>query len=203
MHSVLWQYALSARHPPNRCVGLTDPLHPAQSLTFPDPAPIDLPLGKVVEWSVNHVAVHPLHTHVNPFQLQELPPASLLPGCQYSSWFEVGGRAGGGGGMAAAGGRPARAQRSGAATPGCQHVNTTPAPRPAPLLRQPTQRSAAGSAHPRPPTHPPTHLPTHPPACPPRHQAGDYFDVLNLPMMSQAATARIRLQPGEFPGYAV
>ncbi|KAI7841496.1 hypothetical protein COHA_004889 [Chlorella ohadii] len=92
-----------------------------QSLSFPDPAPIDLPLGKVVEWSVNHVAVHPLHTHTNPFQLQELLPANLLPGCQYSSWFE----------------------------------------------------------------------------------AGDYYDVLNLPMMSQGATARIRLQPGEFPGYAV
>ncbi len=69
-----------ATHPP-----------PPQSLSFPDPAPIDLPLGKVVEWSVNHVAVHPLHTHTNPFQLQELLPANLLPGCQYSSWFEVGG----------------------------------------------------------------------------------------------------------------
>ncbi len=41
------------------------------------------------------------------------------------------------------------------------------------------------------------------PSSPCNRQAGDYYDVLNLPMMSQGATARIRLQPGEFPGYAV
>lgn len=34
-------------------------------------------------------------------------------------------------------------------------------------------------------------------------QAGDYADVLMLPMMLQGATARLRLQPGEFVGYAV
>lgn len=31
-----------------------------QNFSFPDPNPIDLPLGSVVEWDMNHAAVHPM-----------------------------------------------------------------------------------------------------------------------------------------------
>ena len=31
-----------------------------QPFSFPDAAPIELPLGSVVEWEVNRLAVHPL-----------------------------------------------------------------------------------------------------------------------------------------------
>lgn len=34
-------------------------------------------------------------------------------------------------------------------------------------------------------------------------QVGDYYDVLMMPMMSMGATMRLRIQPGEFTGYAV
>ncbi|PSC67257.1 HAD-superfamily subfamily IIA hydrolase [Micractinium conductrix] len=92
-----------------------------KNFTFPDSEPIKLQLGKVVEWKANYVAVHPLHMHTNPFQIQDLAAANLLPGCSYTSWFE----------------------------------------------------------------------------------AGDYHDTLMLPQMQLWGTVRLRLQPGEFTGYAV
>ena len=39
------------------------------------------------------------HMHTNPFQIQDLAAANLLPGCSYTSWFEV--RASGGPGQGA------------------------------------------------------------------------------------------------------
>lgn len=59
------------------------------NFTYPDPDPIDLPLGSVVEWGFNHQQFHPVHVHVNPFQLMDLPESSLNANTTYTSWFQV------------------------------------------------------------------------------------------------------------------
>ena len=46
-------------------------------------------LGKVVEWNFPDVFIHPLHLHVNPFQIVKLGQDQLAPGLNYTSWFEV------------------------------------------------------------------------------------------------------------------
>ncbi|KAI7843970.1 hypothetical protein COHA_002508 [Chlorella ohadii] len=61
-----------------------------ENFTFPDPNPIELPLGSVVEFASAKMHAHPLHIHTNPFQLIELPEENLQPGCSYSDWFEPG-----------------------------------------------------------------------------------------------------------------
>ena len=51
--------------------------------------PYILPIGKVVEWSVAYTSGHPLHTHINPFQIVdygELNNDTSLDG----GWFEIG-----------------------------------------------------------------------------------------------------------------
>lgn len=53
--------------------------------------PYDLPIGSVVEWRVERLAAHPLHTHINPFQLQEISPDLLKANTSLDGgWFETG-----------------------------------------------------------------------------------------------------------------
>ena len=53
--------------------------------------PYNLPIGSVVEWQFERLAAHPLHTHINPFQVQEISPNSLLPNTTLDGgWFEAG-----------------------------------------------------------------------------------------------------------------
>ena len=62
-----------------------------QNFSYPDPAPLKLPLGKVVEWpAFLYAAEHPLHTHVVPYQLMKLDTDFLSPGCSFTSWFQPG-----------------------------------------------------------------------------------------------------------------
>lgn len=60
-----------------------------KSFTFPDSNPLRVPLGKIVEWRFN-LFLHPLHEHISPFQIQELPAANLRKNCSYTSYFEAG-----------------------------------------------------------------------------------------------------------------
>ena len=61
-----------------------------RALTAPPPSP--LPAPPAVEWpNFENANDHPLHLHVNPFQLVELSgPAFLAPGVNYTSWFREG-----------------------------------------------------------------------------------------------------------------
>ena len=68
---------------------------------FPDPDPLVLELGKVVQWNFVDIDFHPLHTHINPFQIAALNASWLFPQSRFTSYFEVrerGAARGGGGG---------------------------------------------------------------------------------------------------------
>lgn len=59
------------------------------NFTFPEPNPYKLEIGKVVQWSISRLGAHPLHPHVNPFQLQVLPPPAENTTFE-GGWFEAG-----------------------------------------------------------------------------------------------------------------
>lgn len=60
-----------------------------RNFTFPDKEPYIMEIGKVVQWSIDRLAYHPLHTHVSPFQIQKLP--ELQPNTTFEGgWFEAG-----------------------------------------------------------------------------------------------------------------
>ncbi|GAB4816399.1 hypothetical protein N2152v2_003445 [Parachlorella kessleri] len=61
-----------------------------KNFSLPDPAPVDLPIGKVVHVQFDGINVHPFHIHVNPYQLVKLYPDQLDPGANFTSWFEEG-----------------------------------------------------------------------------------------------------------------
>ncbi len=62
-----------------------------KNFSYPDPDPLKMPLGKIVEWgSFLYASGHPLHTHNVPYQLQKLDTEYLQPGCSFTSWFEPG-----------------------------------------------------------------------------------------------------------------
>jgi len=54
--------------------------------------PYELPIGQVSEWRLARLASHPLHVHVNPFQLFELPEGRNLQEntTNAGGWFEAG-----------------------------------------------------------------------------------------------------------------
>ncbi|KAI8476534.1 MAG: hypothetical protein J3K34DRAFT_463838 [Monoraphidium minutum] len=63
-----------------------------QQFTFPDPAPLVLPLGKVAQWSFNDAYFHPLHVHTNPFQLVEINATAkpAAPGNRPTNYYKIG-----------------------------------------------------------------------------------------------------------------
>lgn len=58
-----------------------------QPFSYPDSSPVELPIGKIVEWNFGRLAQHPMHVHTNPYQIVALPTPTSKP---YTSWFEVG-----------------------------------------------------------------------------------------------------------------
>jgi len=64
--------------------------------TFPEPEPFEMRIGSVVQWvKMGGLLGHPLHVHINPFQIVQLPNA--MPGIDGGTngtyagdWFEVG-----------------------------------------------------------------------------------------------------------------
>jgi hypothetical protein len=58
--------------------------------TYPDPDPLVMRLGTVTEWVFDALAFHPLHVHVNPFQIAALNDSFLQPGATWSDWFRAG-----------------------------------------------------------------------------------------------------------------
>ncbi len=61
-----------------------------EAFSFPDPNPFKLEIGKVVGWNrMGGTLAHPLHVHINPFQIQTLP--ALLPNTTWEgNYFEAG-----------------------------------------------------------------------------------------------------------------
>ena len=55
--------------------------------SFPDPSPLQAPIGSIVEWSWFMLWAHPLHLHTNPFQIMSLPASAAG---SYTSYFEEG-----------------------------------------------------------------------------------------------------------------
>lgn len=58
--------------------------------SFPTANPIPITVGLVTEWNVGKLMFHPLHVHIQPFQIIELPPE--IKDRPYTSWFKVGDR---------------------------------------------------------------------------------------------------------------
>ena len=61
-----------------------------KSFEYPEPYPLQMPLGKVVEWRLTDLEFHPWHAHVSPFQITKLSVEGLLPNMSYTNWFENG-----------------------------------------------------------------------------------------------------------------
>jgi FtsP/CotA-like multicopper oxidase with cupredoxin domain len=55
--------------------------------SYPTSNPIPIPVGLVTEWNVGKLMFHPLHVHIQPFQIIELPPE--VKDRPYTSWFKV------------------------------------------------------------------------------------------------------------------
>ncbi len=63
--------------------------------SFPDPAPFVMRIGSVTQWpNMGGLLAHPLHVHINPFQIVDLPKALTgadgTNGTYAGDWFEVG-----------------------------------------------------------------------------------------------------------------
>lgn len=59
------------------------------NFTFPEPNPYKMEIGKVIQWSISTLHGHPLHTHINPFQIQALP--DTIDNTSFAGgWFEAG-----------------------------------------------------------------------------------------------------------------
>ena len=58
--------------------------------SFPDPSPLQAPIGSIVEWSWFMLWAHPLHLHTNPFQIMSLPPSGPKGHRRYTNYFEEG-----------------------------------------------------------------------------------------------------------------
>ena len=54
--------------------------------------PYELPVGEVLEWRFSRVSSHPLHVHINPFQMIRAPKSSELRGntTMEGGWYEAG-----------------------------------------------------------------------------------------------------------------
>lgn len=76
----------------NATFGFTPPgcLVGGKSFEYPEPYPLQMPMGKVVEWRLADLTFHPWHAHVNPFQITELSIAGLFPNMTCTNWFENG-----------------------------------------------------------------------------------------------------------------
>lgn len=57
---------------------------------FPDPEPFVMRIGSVTQWvNMGGLIAHPLHVHINPFMITELPKP-IANGTYTGNWFEVG-----------------------------------------------------------------------------------------------------------------
>ncbi|KAI8105692.1 hypothetical protein M9434_000274 [Picochlorum sp. BPE23] len=61
-----------------------------EKFSFPDKAPLQAPMGSIVEWSWFMLWNHPLHLHTNPFQIIDLPSSAIRPWSRWTEYFEVG-----------------------------------------------------------------------------------------------------------------
>ncbi|KAI8477153.1 MAG: hypothetical protein J3K34DRAFT_455469 [Monoraphidium minutum] len=70
--------------------GYTNGSGEGERFAMPDSSPIPLELGKVVQWEFQDLDFHPMHVHINPYQIQELNSTWLFAGSFYTPFFEVG-----------------------------------------------------------------------------------------------------------------
>jgi hypothetical protein len=56
---------------------------------FPDPNPLVMEMGEVVQWTTDNAHSHPLHTHTQPFQLTAFNLSNMYPGTALTSFFQV------------------------------------------------------------------------------------------------------------------
>ncbi len=58
--------------------------------SYPAANPIPITVGLITQWDFGKLHAHPLHVHVQPFQIIDLPPERKDQ--PYTSWFKVGDR---------------------------------------------------------------------------------------------------------------
>lgn len=61
-----------------------------QIFSFPDPAPLVMPLGEIVQWSFNAPRFHPMHVHVNPFQVVYMDRSQVQPNTELTAFYKEG-----------------------------------------------------------------------------------------------------------------
>lgn len=61
-----------------------------QLFSFPDPSPLVLPMGEIVQWTTNNGRSHPFHVHTQPFQLTGFNLSNQLIGTELTNFFQVG-----------------------------------------------------------------------------------------------------------------
>lgn len=58
-----------------------------ENFSYPDPNPLVMPLGKVVEWQIQALSFHPMHIHQQPFQLQGWRNDESYPNTTTTNYF--------------------------------------------------------------------------------------------------------------------
>jgi hypothetical protein len=58
--------------------------------SFPDPNPLVLEMGEIVQWTTDNARSHPLHVHTQPFQLTSFNLSNQLIGTALTNFFQVG-----------------------------------------------------------------------------------------------------------------
>jgi hypothetical protein len=57
--------------------------------SFPDPNPLVMEMGEVVQWTTDNARSHPLHVHTQPHQLTAFNMSNKLVGTELTSFFQV------------------------------------------------------------------------------------------------------------------
>jgi FtsP/CotA-like multicopper oxidase with cupredoxin domain len=83
------RYRQSMNFGGNNGAGMTCGVN-GQSFMFPDPNPLVMPLGRIVEWGFRNLRGHPLHVHVNPFQLVKFNNELYLNGINPANFYKDG-----------------------------------------------------------------------------------------------------------------
>jgi FtsP/CotA-like multicopper oxidase with cupredoxin domain len=100
-------YAADLRDPALKAQGVTAKYDPVPDFTGTPPSigcsmsnekfsmmqtPYELPIGEVTEWRFARVAFHPLHVHINPFQMIRVPEAREMRAntSMEGGWYEAG-----------------------------------------------------------------------------------------------------------------
>jgi FtsP/CotA-like multicopper oxidase with cupredoxin domain len=62
-----------------------------QLFKFPDPNPLVMELGEIVQWTTDNAHSHPMHIHTQPYQLTAFNLSNMYAGTKMTNFFQVSG----------------------------------------------------------------------------------------------------------------